>query len=249
MSCWCVVLYSILSNHSLTKPILKTPTILDRSQLGFLQTLWYSIIMAVGSLAVDMTLTPQWEPTVNHQQSCLTLHTQSCSCTPLLLLLSLYPFVSPVYPPTVYYQSKQSCKHLKMCTGSEKGLFAIRPSLWCVNLLGCPNIQCVSTGSRDSHTAALSSFTVPSTDLWSHWAADELLSSLPLTKWTFNYRRSCLTTATETQASMQTDQSAPVQQTQPHLQHHRRSVLLCIHSKGSSKQHLLHPENRRSVLL
>lgn len=77
----CVILYAIFSNHSavaLTKPVFKTPTILDRSQLGFLQTLWYSIIMAVGSLAADMTLTPQLEATVHHQQSCLTLDTQRC---------------------------------------------------------------------------------------------------------------------------------------------------------------------------
>lgn len=44
----------------------------------------------------------------------------------------------------------------------------------------------------------LSSFSVPSADLWSHWAADELLISLPPAKWAFNCRFSCSTTTRDT---------------------------------------------------
>lgn len=131
-SYWCVRYCTasclITPCSSLTKPVLKTPTSLDQSQLGFFQTIWYSIIAAVDSLAAGMTLTPEWEPTVHHQQCCFTLDARSWSCA-LFILLTAQTVC--FYSPAVYCKSKQSSTHLKASTGSETRKGAVPFVLCC----------------------------------------------------------------------------------------------------------------------
>ena len=79
-----------------------------------------------------------------------------------------------------------------------------------------------------SLTATLTLFTVSSADLWSHWAEHELIISPRPTEWAFNCRDSCLTTTTETKASIQTDWSILWPPPPQHQHQQRRSVCVCV---------------------
>lgn len=145
---------------------------LDPSQLGFLQTVVQYIIVAVGSLAADMTLTPMREPRVHHQQS---------SCEQDVSLFA--PLTADSYST---FKSIGS--------GDTTG-----PTFWCVYPFSPALILRQHHRPVKCYTGilrwAVLGFVVP---LSCGWIINR---PSPLTEWAFNCRRSCLTAA-ETQASI-----------------------------------------------